>query len=341
MNETDIIIRELTEEELRSRKPFAHFGWEGVGAFSFAVISEAYWGSAKELLEKMKAESKNFAVVDSLVYPLFFNYRHSIETYLKLLYFKYGGQDDSAKRCFLNYGHNLEKLWRNLRPYLSKGIEHVGSTVSLDAIEHYIKSINEFDSSSMMMRYPIKKDLAPNKDHEYHFDFVNFGERLNDLYDSLRRLDDDLSNQMYEVASDEDVEAYLKMIEKYRSKIDEFLSLLSVESIKMASKELNVKSILETKDPLCEFFAECDSDLLIILESLFYSGRAVNSCEVRLSVDPICARREFVKFCYNRLECDGLRFGEGFDEYQINIRSKSASAVLKAISTSLAILSDI
>lgn len=149
---------------------------------------------------------------------------------------------------------------------------------------------------------------------------------------------------MCEVASDEDMEAYLKMIEKYRSKIGEFLSLLSVEcgkeSVKMASKGLNVWSIPEPQNPLKAFFVECDSDLLIVLESLFYSGRAVNSCEVRLSIDPICARREFVKLCYNRLECDGLRFGEGFDEYQINIRSKSADAILKAISTSLAILSD-
>ena len=35
MNETDIIIRELTQEELIARKPFSHFGWEGAGAFSF------------------------------------------------------------------------------------------------------------------------------------------------------------------------------------------------------------------------------------------------------------------------------------------------------------------
>ena len=73
MNETDIIIRELTQEELITRKPFSHFGWEGDGAFSFLTISDGYWESAKLLLEKMKKESNNFAIVDSLVYPLFFN----------------------------------------------------------------------------------------------------------------------------------------------------------------------------------------------------------------------------------------------------------------------------
>ena len=54
MNETDIIIRELTQEELITRKPFSHFGWEGDGAFSFLTISDGYWESAKLLLEKMK-----------------------------------------------------------------------------------------------------------------------------------------------------------------------------------------------------------------------------------------------------------------------------------------------
>ena len=50
MNETDIIIRELTQEELIARKPFSHFGWEGVGAFSFLTISDGYWESAKILI---------------------------------------------------------------------------------------------------------------------------------------------------------------------------------------------------------------------------------------------------------------------------------------------------
>ena len=119
MNETDIIIRELTKEELSARKPFSHFGWEGAGAFSFFTISEGYWKSAKMLLERMEKESNNFAIVDSLVYPLFFNYRHSIETYLKLLFFKYGGQTEQDRRNFLDLGHDLQNLWVNLRPHLN------------------------------------------------------------------------------------------------------------------------------------------------------------------------------------------------------------------------------
>ena len=48
----------------------------------------------------------------------------------------------------------------------------------------------------MIMRYPIEKNLKVNKEQESHFDFINFGERMNDLCDSLRQLNYDLSNQM-------------------------------------------------------------------------------------------------------------------------------------------------
>ena len=125
MNKTDIIIRELSKEELISGKPFSHFGWEGTGAFSFYTISDSYWDSAKILLEKMKQNSNNFAIVDSLVYPLFFNYRHSIEIYLKSLFFKYGEQTESAKSDFLKLGHNLQNLWVKLRSCLNNDKKHV------------------------------------------------------------------------------------------------------------------------------------------------------------------------------------------------------------------------
>ena len=343
MNETDIIIRELTQEELIARKPFSHFGWEGAGAFSFLTISDGYWESAKILLERMEKESNNFAVVDSLVYPLFFNYRHSIETYLKLLFFKYGEQTDLAKRDFLALGHDLQNLWGNLRPHLNKGKKHVGSAINLNAMEHYIKSINGFDPDSMMMRYSIEKDLKANKEHEYRFDFVNFGERMNELCVSFRQLDYDLSNQMLETASLEELNTYLDMIEKYRPQIDSFLSILKTESKEEAIKTFNIHDFidnLKSHEPSnrSKFLNECDPDLLILLDNLFYGGRTVNSNEIRLSTSPVCRQKDFVKFCFELLDKDGLCFGKVPYEAQINIWGKTASTLLAGISTALSII---
>lgn len=343
MNTTDAIIRELTQEEIIARGPFSHFGWEGDGAFSFLTISDGYWESAKMLLERMEKESNNFAIVDSLVYPLFFNYRHSIETYLKLLFFKYGEQTEQARRDFLELGHDLQNLWANLRPYLNKGKKHVGSSINLDAVEHYIKSINGFDPNSMVMRYPIEKDLKANKDHEYRFDFINFGERMNELCSSLRQLDYDLSNQMLEAASLEELNTYLDMIEKYRPQIDSFLSILKTESKEEAIKTFNVHDFINDlkshePSPTYQFLRECEPDLLILLDNLFYGGRTVNSNEIRLSTSIVGRQKEFVRFCYALLDKDGLRFGEKPQEGQINIWGKMSSSLLDGISTALSIL---
>lgn len=106
-------------------------------------------------------------------------------------------------------------------------------------MEHYIKSINDFDPNSMVMRYPIEKDLKANKEHEYHFDFINFGERMNELCSSLRQLDYDLSNQMLETASLEELNTYLDVIEKYRPQIDSFLTILKDESKEETIKTFN------------------------------------------------------------------------------------------------------
>ncbi len=343
MKETDIIIRELTKEELIARKPFSHFGWEGTGAFSFSTISDGYWNSAKILLERMKEEYNNFAIVDSLVYPLFFNYRHSIETFLKLLFFKYGEQTEKARCTFLELGHDLQNLWGNLRPNLNKGKKHVGSSIDLNAIEHYIKSINSFDPDSMIMRYPVEKNLEKNKEHEYHFDFINFGERMNELCDSLRQLDYELSNQMQGTASLEELSDYLDMVEKYRPQIDSFLSILEEESKEESIKTFNINDFIDDirnykSSKKSKFLAECEPDLLILLDNLFYAGRSVNENVVRLDKSPVSKQKEFVRFCNELLDKDGLCFGIEPKEYQINIFGKTSSALFKAISTALSIL---
>lgn len=112
-------------------------------------------------------------------------------------------------------------------------------------MEHYIKSINGFDPDSMMMRYSIEKNLKANKEHEYHFDFINFSERMNELCVSFRQLDYDLSNQMLETASLEELNNYLDMIEKYRPQIDSFLSILKTESKEESIKTFNIHDFID------------------------------------------------------------------------------------------------
>lgn len=322
MKETDVIIRELNDQEIHERKPFSHFGWEGSGAFSFSTISDGYWGSAKILLEHMKAKCYDFAVIDTLIYPLFFNYRHSVETYLKLLFFNYGEQTKEARSNYLNLGHNLQNLWAQLRPSLNSGKKHIGISVDLNAIEHYIHTINDFDPDSMVMRYPIQKDLTANKDQEHHFDFINFGERLDELCDSLRLLNHYLSNQMSEAATHDELEQYLNIFNRYRPEINNFISILNEEAANKPIRTINFNDLLTVinkPSKTFSFLKGCEPDLLILLDNLFYGGRSVNQNVVRLSSSQVERQKEFVRFCNELLEKDGLSFGVIPKNGQINI----------------------
>lgn len=345
MDKTDVILRELTEKEVLERKSFSHFGWEGNGAFSFVSISDGYWNSAKILLGKMISDSRKIAVIDTLIYPLFFNYRHSIEAYLKALFFNHGNHTDEERKKFLKYGHNLQPLWSNLRPTLDAGKKHVGSSVNLDAIEHYIKEINKFDPDSMVMRYPIGKDLKNNKERQYRVDFIHFGERMDELCNSLRQIDYDISNQMDKLATPEELSKYLEVFTKYKDEIDEFLLLLDKEledeykEVAIVFFDLGTSSSDDGMSDVDKFFQDCAPDLLILLDNLYYAGRSVNENTVRLSTSPVTRQKEFVKFCYDLLSNNGLSFGSPPKSHQLNIKGKQASSLISGISKSLSILS--
>lgn len=342
MQTSDVILRELMPDEVKSQMPFSHFGWEGSGAFSFLTISDGYWNSAKIIFEKMKENSNDFALVDSLIYPLFFNFRHSIETYLKLLFFKLREQTEAARRDFLEKGHNLQALWATLRHYLNKGKKHVGCSIDLNAVEHYINEINKFDSDSMIMRYPIDKDLTPNKNSQHHFDYINFVDRMNDLCGALRQLDYELSNQMYESATIEELSRYIEMYDKYSSQINDFLELLKIDIAK-GPKQFNASDFLGTLrsyviPKYIEFLRSCHGDLLILLDNLYYAGRCIREQNVRLSQSFVEKQKEFVRLCNDLLKHDGLEFGKHPDDTQINIWGKTSSSLFDNISTAISIL---
>lgn len=342
MEVKDIIIRELTLDEIHSGKPFSHFGWEGNGAFSFLTISDGYWEAAKVILQTMESNHHDFSVVDTLVYPFFFNYRHSVETFLKYMYFNIGEKTEEARKDILNQGHSLKQLWNKIRPILIKGRKHVGCTVDIDAIEHYIIEINDYDSNSMFMRYPIDKELIPNKKQEFHFDYIHFGRCMDELCKALRQIDYELSNQIMTTASSEQINEYLNLKDKYQDEIHKFIILLQEDQINENTdfNHVNLSDFSEGHNPEKHlvFLENCDSDLLILLDNLFYGGRAVNLLEIRLSTSEIERQKEFIGFCYDLLKYDGLKFGITPNNEQINIFGKTASSLLCAITTAISIL---
>ena len=124
--------------------------------------------------------------------------------------------------------------------------------------------------------------------------------------------------------------------------INEFIELLKIDIAKepkpfKASDFLgNLKSYVAPK--YLQFLNDCDGDLLILLDNLFYAGRSVREEIVRLSQSMVGKQREFVKLCNILLSQDGLKFGIAPNDSQINIFGKTSSSLLENISTAISIL---
>lgn len=333
MQKNGKIIREVTEEDLLKQKPFSYFGWEGNDSFSFLSISDAYWEVSKLIYKKMGEACNRNDITDTYIYPLFFNYRHSIETFLKYLYFKYGSNNDNDRKGYLQKGHDLQKLWEELNPIL----KNVRTTEKIADIKSYILEINRFDQGSFTMRYPINKNLASNKS-VMQFDFICFAEGMNGLCESLRQLDYDLSNRCTEFAKQEEVKLYINMIEKYKNAIEEFIEILKSEKqsestsfCKITFSEIELEEVWG-KSKREKFFDNRDSDLIVLLCALFYGGQGKHAKIINLSTDPCLKKKEFVWYCNKLLKQENLCFGEQIDNCsQFPICSKSASVLLKYI----------
>ena len=352
MKTTDMVFRELTADEIRTGKPFSHFSWEGVSAFAFYRMSDAYWEAAKVLLDKMKSNSCYIAITDGLIYPLFFNYRHSIETYLKALFFEHGTQSEKARKKYIKKGHGLENLWMTLRPYLNKSVKHVGSSISLDAVEHYIKEIHRFDPDSTVMRYPITNELGPHpeREKEISLDFMHFADCMDALCDALRQLNQDICCQVEKAATSEEVDGFLGVYKRYKNEIDEFLLSLQndIECVPIGKRDIG-SLVRCLGDPLPEdnqsepsykkSLRDYEPDMLILLEALYYVGRSINNVEGRLAVSSKKQRlREFVQLCKDRMEADGLSLGNPIGMRYLSMQDYTPSAIVAALSTSISIL---
>lgn len=364
MTEKDIIFKDLTKEEL-STKPqneISHFGWEGNGAFAFSCNADAYFESAETLYAKMRESGKKFSVLDGHIYPLVFLYRHFVELYLKGLYIKYSGESEENIKIFLNeVGHDLNASWAKIKPFLSKGKKHVGSSQNIGAIEHYIKEINKFDSTSMTMRYPITKDLDTMHPKAIHLDYINLHDRMAELFDALHQLDYDVDNQMSDIATEEEIADFINHFNALKPILNQYISALDNEIQRDMAEEESDKPAFErlmtairdnrdkalrrqkgevVADDYHGIYENSGDDFKILVESLYYSGRHVRERQINLAKNPEERHKEFVSCCIKHLKYEGMKFGKEVRVCQTNVFSKSASAIKKNISLAISLLSE-
>lgn len=307
---------------------FSHFGWEGRGSLAFYSYAMGYQKATELIFEEMK---KGFNKdMDTLIYPLCFNHRHCMEILLKYLYIKYSGEDDEGLKKFLNSNHNLDKIWKDVKPILEYNMNKMGSKIDIDAIEHYIKEMDKFDEKSMRMRYPITKQLQANNEEEQRLDFTHFHQKMLEFYEAIEKVNEDIDNQVYCQAPQDEYDLFIEQYKKTRHLIKGFINFLQPyveKEIEKESYEININSLIENSGELdvegfeedmekCKkilsHFEGLSIDAKKIIIALYEAGKSVVNEEINLSISTEDRMKDFINLClspsikssYNDLDSD-------------------------------------
>lgn len=334
MTEKDVIFKTYGNDDNPDPNCFCHFGWEGIGEFAFWKYARAYYECAEILFERFKEAKGNYAILDGIGLPICFSYRHFIELALKHLFIKFVYTDDQELKNYLNKDHDLEELWLAIKNKLSELKKRVRSTVSLGCIEHYIKDFDKFDKNSMTLRYPVDKKLKPMKP-ETKLDIYNLHDRMQELYKALDDLSYELDNQLFIDVDTEKLNKFTAKYEELHPKIETIID--EIDSIKdEGSNSANFFERFKNCETskIYSILKDCSDDELILLDTLYYTGRAIISEELRLPRNPYEARIDAMKKCILNMEYDGLEFGKPKND-QINIYGKQKAVIVETVRTAM------
>lgn len=341
MKKEDVVFRLIPGNEMANPNSYCYYGWEGIGAFAFWRYATAYYESAEVLFEKFKASAGHNDILDNTGITMCFLYRHFVELTIKHLYVLFVCKSKDDYKLFLKKGHHLVDLWNLTKPTLSSLKKRVGSSVDLGVLEHYIKEIDRFDPDSMMMRYPVSKDLKPLHESS-RLDIFNLHDRMVELYWAFVGLSNDLDNQFLDDVEQNKIDDFLKKYEELRPRVFWLLEAMKP----FADKENNefdffsfseIKPQVENGIAAMELLLKCTDDELIMFDTLYYTGRAIKCGQLRLPKSPYEAKNDVAKMCVFNMEHDGLSFGKPKNN-SVMIWQKASSSIIAYISAVIAVI---
>lgn len=337
MTEKDVIFKIYGNDDNQDPNCFCHFGWEGIGAFAFWKYACAYYECAEILFERFKEAKGDYAILDGIGLPICFSYRHFIELTLKHLFVKFVCTNEQEYKDYLNKGHDLGELWNAIKSKLSELKKRVRSSVCLGCVEHYIREFDKFDKSSMTLRYPVDKKLKPMKP-DTKLDIYNLHDRMQELYKAFDVLSHELDNQLFIDVNAEKLNKFTAKYKELRPRIVEIIDEIdSIRDEGFKSDDLLKRLQNSETSKIYSILNDCSNDEIILLDTLYYTGRAINSDELRLPKNPYDARTDAKKQCILNMENDRLEFGEPIND-QINIYDKQKTVIVENVRKAIEVL---
>ena len=305
ISEKDTLIELAATLYGKDKNAYTYIGWEGTEATAFETIADGYFLAAEAVFQKFQSSAGDYRVLDGVGYPICFLYRHYMELTIKGLFFRHA--DESKRKEFIKTGHDLEKLWKSIKPVIEKLQKRVVTTISIAAIENYIIQMHKFDNKSFSMRYPINNDLSPMHSESLKINIVNLHDRMQDFRSSIQQLDDEISNQvLYDIPKDQ-LTAMKRKISKYKKDI-----LRCLEFIKKAGNShtelkdhtdyfqrlLNGELYTEDERNLYQFFKNQNFEFQNLIYDIYYCGKEI--CSRHLAKDARERKKDVLKILVDK-----------------------------------------
>lgn len=271
---------------------FSYFGEEGNNSMAFEKYAYGYKNGADAIYEKLCAPESPISLLDTLVFPLCFMYRHMVELLIKYLYRKHSYVNDEKFKKFLDKKHNLMSLWDATKPFITNLQKGIKTSVDIASIEHYVKTFDEFDVGSFRMRYPVDKKLSNSNKSILRLDFHNLHNKMNAFYDDVIKFSREISNQITEEVNSADIERFEL---EFQNVIDVIPEILRLKKDCEKSKDISV---------LYNYAETLTDNQLITLYVMYHSGRDYKN---RL-IDDVSKRKDFLMECVLNMESFNLSY---------------------------------
>lgn len=292
--------------------------------------------------------------LDTLIYPLCFNYRQVVELYIKYLYFKYAFVGNEDKENFIkSVSHKLNKAWMQVQPHLLPLLSKINSDIDITLFDEFINEIDNFDTDSFRMRYPIKKDLSSVHSSSVKLDVIGLNEKMMELFNLFKKLDCEINNILINNTCNSEFENEIK--NRYINNKDK-IGLVSRKLIYLAEKEKqdlsknplgSIIDISEIQNSTEEQEIENDiyelsTDTAAMLALLTHMGQSIVIGRYKLAVVEAERYKDILKVAELTLqECESfISFDGDFSNSEMcyAILEKSYSVTAKWLSTAVAIM---
>lgn len=306
---------------------FSYFGANYGTIAGFSQYIDGYIFAVKALYnDYISCDSYRNDILDTIIYPLCFNYRQIVELNIKYLYFKYSLTTNDDKENFVKrVSHKLAKAWLEVKPHLLPLLSKMNSSIDISLFDEFINEIDSFDTDSFRMRYPIKKDLTSVHSESVKLDVIGLHSKMLDLFGMFNQLDDEINGIFLDNNYDIDLINNIRHI--YNNCRDEIINI-SKNLTELAKEEENdyketkVCSIADYvqsdnfKNPHNSIFEasinELSSEKAAMLGLLIQVGRSIVDGSCKLAINEEERKKDFFKLievilaaCNDFLSFDG------------------------------------